>query len=115
MKKLVFIAIVYMVSSCASDSEEDILQMAESCGTSVSFQSEVQDILTNNCAISGCHNGDNGSSRNYLIFDNVQNNSQAIRSRTSARTMPPSSSGITLTSGQIQTISCWVEQGSQNN
>ncbi len=115
MKRLLFIAIIYLVSSCASDSEEDILQIADQCDTAVSFQSEVQAILTNNCAVPGCHNGDNGSSRNWLVFDNVQNKSQAIRSRTSARSMPPSSSGITLTSAQIQTISCWVEQGSQNN
>lgn len=117
MKKLLLLISLACLASCTSDSEEDLLpnQGGDLCATNISFQNEVNAIITTNCAIPGCHNGDIGASRNWTVFSNVQNSAQAIRSRTGARTMPPSNSGITLSDAQISTIACWVEQGAQNN
>ena len=109
---------VIVLTSCVSDSEEDLFAADDGnggCATTVSFQDEIADIITTNCAIPGCHNGDLGASRDWTDFSALQRSAQAVRSRTGARTMPPANSGITLTDAQIGAIACWVEQGAQNN
>lgn len=43
------------------------------------YQSDIKPIIETNCTLEGCHNGDKdgayGQNRNWLIFENVQNNS----------------------------------------
>ena len=80
--------------------------------TGTSFATDIQPIITSYCAISGCHNGDNGSSRNWTVFANVQANAQKIKTRTANRTMPLTGS---LTQQQIDLIACWVDDGAKNN
>lgn len=82
----------------------------------VSFSVSIQNIITSKCAISGCHNGDNGSNRNWTVFTNVQNSAANIKSRTNAGTMPPSNSSAgALSQDQIDLIACWVDDGALNN
>jgi len=71
----------------------------------------IKSIIDLNCAISGCHNGDNGANRNWTVFDNVKENATNIRARTTARTMPPSGN---LSQDQIDLIACWVNEGANN-
>lgn len=116
IKRLLIIFSIGLGTACTSDSEQDLLpDDPDRCSTTISFQNQIDAILTTNCNFTGCHNGDNGASRNWTIFSNVQNNAQAIRSRTTGRTMPPANTGITLSDGDIDAIACWVEQGAQNN
>ncbi|MEL7002729.1 MAG: 2-polyprenyl-6-methoxyphenol hydroxylase [Bacteroidota bacterium] len=117
MKKLLLlISVACFAAACTSDSEEDLIDAEpDRCSTTISFQDEISAIINTNCAIPGCHNGDIGASRDWTVFANVQNSAQAIRSRTFGRTMPPPNSGITLSDAQIDAISCWVEQGANNN
>lgn len=116
LHRLLIISALLMATACVSDSEEDLVEMTEGqCATTVSFQSEINTIINTSCAIPGCHNGDNGASRNWTIFSNVEDNAQALRARTTARTMPPPGSGVTITDEEIDLIACWVQQGAQNN
>ncbi len=84
-----------------------------SSGTS--WASDVMPIIDSNCAVSGCHNGDNGSIPNFTVFNTVQTGAENIKSRTGNRSMPPSTSGLTLSNDEIELIACWVDDGAQNN
>lgn len=80
--------------------------------TGVSYQTVIKPIINASCAISGCHNGDNGAPRNWTIYDNVHNNAQNIKTRTENKSMPLTGS---LTQDQISLIACWVDDGALNN
>ena len=83
--------------------------------TGTSFVTNIKPILDKSCAIGGCHNGDNGASRNWDVFTNVQNNASNIKMRTTNKSMPPAGSTTALTADQIKLIACWVEDGAKNN
>jgi hypothetical protein len=83
--------------------------------TGTSFATDIKPILDKSCAISGCHNGDNGASRNWDVFTNVQVNASNIKTRTTNKSMPPAGSTTALTSNQIKLIACWVDDGAKNN
>lgn len=95
-------------SNCEISSEAKIL-------SGVSYSQQVQSIINANCAISGCHNGDNGSSRDWTVFSNVQSSASNIKSRTQSGSMPPAGSGRTLTQQQKDLIACWVDDGALDN
>ena len=83
----------------------------------ISFASDVKPIIEQKCAISGCHNGDNGNDINWTVFANFQSHGAEVQDRitrpaTAAGHMPRVGS---LTDVQIQTIYCWVAQGARNN
>lgn len=86
----------------------------------ISYAGDVWPIISTHCAIvgdGGCHNGGNGPTRDWREFSNVQSHATQIRDRI---TRTPGSAGYmpkigSLTDEQIRTISCWVEQGAQNN
>lgn len=80
----------------------------------VSYTNEIQAIIDSNCALSGCHDGGN-SLPDWSVLANVQANAENIKNRTSAMTMPPASSGITLEQGEIDAIACWVDDGALDN
>lgn len=90
------------------------------CTTQVSYATDVLPIINSSCAIvgdGGCHNGGNGDSRDWRVFARVQSHALQIKDRV-MRTpgtpghMPPNGS---LSSDQVRLISCWVDQGAQNN
>ena len=92
-------------NGCESDDSVNVL-------SGVSFSGTIKNIIDTKCAISGCHNGDNGASRNWTVFANVQNNAANIKSLTQSRIMPQTGS---LTQEQIDLIACWVDDGALNN
>lgn len=73
----------------------------------------IKAIIQTNCAVSGCHNGtqDPDFTNNNIIVSNANR----IQSRTTVRTMPPSSSGLSLTQSEIDQIACWVADGAPSN
>ncbi|MCO6360570.1 hypothetical protein [Roseivirga pacifica] len=80
--------------------------------TDIQF-SQIQSIVQTNCAVSGCHNGT--QSPNLTTAAGIQSNAGRIQARTSAGTMPPASSGRSLTNAEIAAIACWVNDGAQTN
>ena len=90
------------------------------CAEVVSYAADVSPIINTRCAIvgdGGCHNGGNGPNLDWRQFSNVQNNATDIKDRI---TRAPGTAGFmpkigTLTSEQIQLISCWVDQGAKDN
>lgn len=71
----------------------------------------IESFINTSCALSGCHAGN--VEPDFRVKDNILNNANRIRSRTTAQSMPPSSSGQSLTPAQIEAIQCWVDNGAE--
>lgn len=93
-------------SGCEASSEVQVKN-----GTS--YENHVKAIITNNCAVSGCHNGSNGSIANFSTFSTVKNHASKIKITTQNKSMPPGDR--TITQEQIDLIACWVDDGALNN
>lgn len=81
--------------------------------TGINYTDNIASIINTNCAISGCHAG--GQSPSLTNFDEVSRSSSRVLARASARSMPPRSSGLSLSDEEIQLIECWVEDGTPQN
>jgi len=71
---------------------------------------DIMPIITTNCAISNCHNGDRTSLPNFSMAATLIANAAAVKTRTGNETMPPAGRDD-LTASQIQMIACWVDDG----
>jgi hypothetical protein len=117
IRSLFIIGIVFVISlsGCYYD-KEDLLYGNDDCQVdAVSYSMDIEPIINNSCATSGCHvQGGSGNG----IFDayagvkaKVDNGS--FRQRVIAdRDMPP---GTPLTNCQIKYIEEWLNQGAPNN
>lgn len=83
-------------------------------GARVSYANDIRPILDANCQISPCH-GTNGGIPSFETYTNVSANAAGIKSRTGNGSMPPASSGKSLSSDQVQMIADWVDDGAPNN
>lgn len=78
------------------------------------FSTSISTIITTKCAISGCHNG--SRSPNLSTYAGVSANASKVLSEITSKSMPPSNSSAgSLTTEQINLISCWVTDGALNN
>ena len=112
--RLIFLLLLMIGGSCAYDNAEDLYGEIECPPGGTSFSQTIAPIISANCAVSGCHV--NGQQRPTLeTYDQISTNAGRIMERTSNGTMPPPSSGSSLTIEQIAAISCWVEAGSPDN
>ena len=112
----VFLAVI-VIQSCDNNSLPEPPPVVEGCPDVISFESEIKPIINSSCATPGCHNGDNGPDRNWTVFSNVQGKRLSIKDRINR---PPGTPGHmpavgSLTADQIETITCWVDQGGLNN
>jgi len=74
------------------------------------FPSINKPIFVKNCAVSGCHDGNNfPSAADYLV---VHDGSAQIKTVVSNGTMPKNSS---LSASDKAAIICWIDNGSKNN
>lgn len=99
--------------------EEMVSQVVVPSG--ISFDLEVMPIIQTYCSVAqdpqgfGCHVPDGRANTDFLQFDVIQANALEIKNRVLTRNMPRSNSGLTLTTEQIETIVCWVNDGALNN
>lgn len=112
--KALLITIGWVMISCAWDNAEDLYGIQDCPEDGISFVQTIQPIISNNCALSGCHV--NGQQRPTLeTYEQIADNAERIEARTSNGTMPPSSSGQSLSQLEIDAIACWVGDGAPNN
>jgi hypothetical protein len=104
-----------ILSACGYDNEEELFGSKLCDPEQVTYSGVIAPLITTNCAITSCHDGNNPNLPNWSIFENVKANAQEIRERTTDGTMPPSASGLILSAEGIDNIACWVENGAQNN
>jgi hypothetical protein len=103
--------------SCEYNDLPEPIPVIEGCPDPISFANDVNPIINNSCALSGCHNGDNGADKNWTVFSNFQTKRENVKDRI---TRPPGTPGHmpaagSITQEEIQTIVCWVDQGGINN
>ena len=72
--------------------------------------STIKSIISNNCAVSGCHNGTQFP--DFTKDQNIIANASNIRTQTQSGAMPQTGS---LTNEQIAQIACWVDDGANPN
>ena len=103
-----------LFAACAYDNAEDLYGEPDCPPDGVSFTEEILPIIQNNCAIAGCH-VEGRQLPTLETYDQIAANSEKVKIRTGNGTMPPGSSGKSLTQDEINHISCWVESGSPDN
>ena len=81
--------------------------------SAVSLANDIMPIINTSCAISGCHL-DNDRLPMFISASAIIANSEEIKARTSARTMPPDSRPE-LPQETIDKIACWVDGGALDN
>ena len=79
--------------------------------STTSYITDIEPIISMNCAISGCHNGST-SLPDFRSLATVQANSGNIKSFTQTGFMPRNGS---LSQNEIDLIACWVDDGALNN
>jgi len=107
--------LIFLLSSCAYESEEALFGEANCDPDPVTYQAVVKPIMLAKCAIPECNDGMDRSLDNYLLYGIVKNRSRFIKEQIQNRIMPPSDSGVQLTAQEITNIICWIDDGSQNN
>lgn len=105
--KLLLLGLIVVTVSCSKDDEPAIDPVDDFDCTSVTWDTTISFIISNSCAISGCHVPSTGR-QNFLVPATVQFNAAGIKQRTGNRTMPQVGS---LTDEQISQIACWVDEG----
>lgn len=76
----------------------------------VSFSNSISGIISNNCAVSGCHNGTQFP--DFRVFKNIRDKASSIKTLTQNGTMPKEGD---LTQEEISLIACWVDDGAPDN
>lgn len=71
---------------------------------------DIMPIITTNCAVSNCHNGDRTNLPDFSVTATLVANAAAVKTRTGNESMPPAGRDD-LTASQIQMIACWVDDG----
>lgn len=114
---ILFGILLVIAEACVNHSIDPSIKVDCTGFKTVSFTNDIQPILTSNCAIEGCHNGDLGDDLNWTIPVNFQEHaSEAKRrvalSKANADHMPREGE---ISLDQIQLIVCWAEQGAPIN
>ena len=119
MKKLLCIAILVVVAfSCTKNSDSNSgtntnNDPAPTCTGTKSFSADVNPIIQNVCAASGCHNAGSSNGPGPLTnYQQVFNARTTIRSAVASGLMPKNS---TLSASQKNDILCWIDNGASNN
>jgi len=120
---IIVMAIIMMtIIACSKSTETDASSntvppppTATSCASApATFSSDVSAIIQSSCATSsGCHgNGSTNGPGALTTFNQIKNAAAFIKSEVVSKRMPL---GGSLTNSQIQSISCWVDNGALNN
>lgn len=111
-----FVALGILIFQSCVNHELGEIELA-GCAKLISFQADVKPIISTSCAKSGCHNGDLGDDKNWTIFERFQGKSATVKVRIKRALGEPGHMPADgeLPVDDINTIVCWVDQGSQNN
>ena len=108
---------IAILLACSSESEDMLPpppQTQQCEDQNVSLSQDVLPIIQQNCAVSGCHVAGTGRA-DFTVKANVIQNAGLIRANTQSGVMPPSGTGMSLTSQQKEAIACWVQNGAKDN
>jgi mono/diheme cytochrome c family protein len=120
MRTIILIAIsVVMLTSCYNDKFDKLYPAPVTviCDTTaVSYQHTIAPIIAQNCATSGCHDGNTRGADNLSTYTALNADASKLSSYiVSGSSDPMPKNGAPLTSCQISQILAWVNQGAINN
>ncbi len=109
-KWLLFSLVAITFCACLNNVEEPLEEnpIEDFCKTR-SFSTHVKTIIDANCI--QCH-GQGGNFPNLTSYNSISSNAISIKAEVVSRRMPQ---GTSLSNEDIQTISCWVDEGALNN
>ncbi len=114
--KLFLCAVVLsLLSSCYYDNEEDLYPKEDVNNKEVTYSKNIEPIINNNCATSGCHvPGGNGQGL-LVTYDQVRAIALngKLKNRVIDRMDMPSSQP--LPAREMDMILTWINQGAPNN
>lgn len=114
--------LLFFVSACSSDSEEDLLGVEECSETNISFSQKVLPIMNESCAFPGCHAANiPAAGINLSSFESITayfTTDQdrflgAIRHESGYSPMPKSNDK--LSDCNLYYIETWIAEGASNN
>lgn len=112
---IILMSIALIAPSCVDHTlpETDL----DACDGTVSYATDIKPIIDTSCAISSCHNGDNGADKNWTVFSTFQSKSSNVKDRITRSPGAPGHMPLvgSITVAQIQAIVCWVDQGALDN
>jgi hypothetical protein len=104
-----FLFMVVLFASCENNVEETMEDLVVSeCDPAISFSKQIKPIIDTNCL--QCHNGNQFP--DLRTYESIKNYSSLIKEETQTRRMPL---GGSLSTSDIEAISCWINNGSLNN
>lgn len=120
LKAIFTLAIFAVLTSCYYDNEEELYQNFEQpCDvSSVTYSQDVNIIVAENCALSGCHvNPGAQAGLDLTTYQGVSANAASIQNRINlapgaAGKMPPTGQ---LNDCDLEKLNTWIDQGALNN
>lgn len=115
---LSLVVVLLLVGSACKKDKVKTTEITADCEEEISFSSDIQSIINNSCATSGCHNA--AAATSGYVFENHQQIStnaeimlSVIRHEEGVVAMPVG--GAKLSDEFAESFFCWKEQGKQNN
>lgn len=108
---------IFMLDACVYDKGIEDTVVVEACDTiSITYNSGIDIIVNNDCAISGCHDAGSGSGdfSTYTGLKEKADGGQLENRVLKEKTMPPSGYPP-LTDEELQLIDCWLKSGAAEN
>jgi hypothetical protein len=103
-------------TSCQYDNEEELYPDIECDTVNVSYAEDIEPIIENDCATSGCHvagGTGNGIFNNYTRVKAKVDNGSMRQRVVGQQDMPPDPES--LTQCQIDKVEAWLDAGAPNN
>lgn len=110
----VFISVFILAISCSKDGGGSGSSSLD-CNTvtNKAFAADVNPIIQSRCAIAGCHAaGSTNSGGPFTNYTEIFTKRSNIRTEVSSGRMPQGSS---LSTGEKNSILCWIDSGAPNN
>jgi hypothetical protein len=129
-KFLALIIIIFLIFACDDTVTVDSLDKQVIPTSNLSFSQDIYPIFQVKCAYSGCHSGSspagdidltswvNVTANPSVVFPGDPSVSRlvwAIEGTAGISPMPPTYTGLVLTSQQIQGIKTWIKEGAKDN
>ncbi|MBU3012111.1 cytochrome c [Polaribacter vadi] len=110
-KTFLLFSFSFFLASCLTNVEETIIEdepETDPC-TTITYTINVKPIIDNNCI--QCH-GSGGNFPNLTTYNGISANATSVKAEVVSRRMPQ---GGSLTTTEIEAITCWVDNGALNN
>lgn len=106
-----------VIQSCEYNELPEPVPVSEECPDVISYENQIQPIINTTCAIPNCHNGSLGEDKNWTILSNLQAKKENIKDRINRAPGTPGRMPAlgALTPTEIETLTCWVNQGAPDN